>query len=501
MTPRAPKLIDPCAVIIFGVTGDLTARKLMPALFNLHLQGLLPEKFRCFGVARKEKSNEQFRGEIYEALETFCRQKPSKHLAAWQTFATKILYHQSQFDDAKGYIDLKKKLSSLEEEFGIRNWLHYLSTPPSYFPVIAKNLQEQGLINSPSHDGPWTRVIIEKPFGHDLNSSLDLQKHLMSLMHESQIYRIDHYLGKDTVQNLLVLRFSNLLFESIWNNHYIDHVQITVAEELGIGRRGAFFEEAGILRDIIQNHAMQLLSLVAMEPPVSLQAHDIRSEKVKVLHAVRAIDTSNLSQEAARGQYTSGQIGSQAVCGYREEKDVNPQSNVETFAALKLHIDNWRWAGVPFYVRAGKRLARRCTEIAIVFKNVPSILFQKSAQLLQSNALIIRIQPNDGISLGINCKMPNLGFAIRPVSLDFDFDSLNHTPPEAYERLLCDCMLGDNTLFARDDEVIQSWRILTPLLKAWEKPLEPHEFYICGSQGPLGAQTLFPEGSQGWHEL
>lgn len=501
MIPRAPKLLDSCAIVIFGVTGDLTARKLMPALFNLHLQGLLPSQFRCIGVARKEKTDAHFQQEIKEALETFSREKPSQHPQKWESFAPLILYHQSQFDDPLGYSELKKKLKSLESE-GIVNWLHYLSTPPSYFPTIAHHLHEQNLIHPVStNGGPWTRVIIEKPFGHDLDSSLELQKQLSALMHESQIYRIDHYLGKDTVQNLLVLRFSNLLFESIWNHHYIDHVQITVAEELGIGRRGAFFEEAGILRDIIQNHVMQLLCLVAMEPPVSLGARDIRSEKVKVLQAIRPIDLATLEENAVRGQYTKGQVGFQDVIGYREEKDVDPQSRVETFAALKLHIDNWRWSGVPFYLRAGKRLAKRCTEVAIVFKNIPSVLFHNSSDALQNNALIIRIQPNDGISLNINCKMPNLGFAIRPVSLDFDFDSLNHTPPEAYERLLCDCMLGDNTLFARDDEVIHSWKVLTPLLKAWESPLQPHEFYVAGSQGPTYAQKLFPHDSRGWHEL
>jgi glucose-6-phosphate 1-dehydrogenase len=501
MIPRAPKLLDSCAIVIFGVTGDLTARKLMPALFNLHIQGLLPPKFRCIGVARKEKTDGQFQDEIKEALETFSREKPSIHSEKWESFAPLILYHQSQFDDSSGYLELKKKLKMLEKSEGISNWLHYLSTPPSYFPSIVQHLNEQNLIHPVSTSGPWSRVIIEKPFGHDLDSCLELQKQLGGLMHESQIYRIDHYLGKDTVQNLLVLRFSNLLFESIWNHHYIDHIQITAAEDLGIGRRGAFFEEAGILRDIIQNHVMQLLSLIAMEPPVSLGARDIRSEKVKVLQAIRPIDLHQLEQLAVRGQYTKGQIGFQDVAGYREEKDVDPNSRVETFAAVKLHIDNWRWAGVPFYLRAGKRLSKRCTEVAIVFKNVPSVLFQASSDTLQNNALIIRIQPNDGISLNINCKMPNLGFAIRPVSLDFDFDSLNHTPTEAYERLLCDCMLGDNTLFARDDEVLQSWKILTPLLKAWEKPLEPHEFYVAGSQGPVHAKHLFPQDSRGWHEL
>jgi glucose-6-phosphate 1-dehydrogenase len=353
MIPRAPKLIDSCAVVIFGVTGDLTARKLMPALFNLHLQDLLPDKFRCIGFARREKSNELFAQEVYEALETFCREKPSTHLEKWHSFATKLAYHQSEFDDKEGYQKLKNKLVALEKETGICNWLHYLSTPSSFFPSITSHLNEQGLIHPVSSSGPWTRIIIEKPFGQNFESSLELQKHLSALMDESQIYRIDHYLGKDTVQNLLVLRFANILFESVWNHHYIDHVQISVSEDLGIGRRGAFFEEAGILRDIIQNHVMQLLCLVAMEAPVSLQANDIRNEKVKVLQAIRPIDIEKLAEEAVRGQYTAGTIGSTKVPSYREESNVHPQSSVETYAAIKLQIDNWRWSGVPFYLRAG----------------------------------------------------------------------------------------------------------------------------------------------------
>lgn len=499
MIPRALKLIDSCAIVIFGVTGDLTARKLMPALFNLHLQDLLPDKFRCIGFARREKSDELFVQEVYEALETFCREKPSAHVEKWHSFANKLSYHQSEFDNKEGYQKLKNKLLTLEKETGICNWLHYLSTPSSFFPSITNHLNEQGLIHPVTSKGPWTRIIIEKPFGQNFESSLELQKHLSALMDESQIYRIDHYLGKDTVQNLLVLRFANILFESVWNHHYIDHVQISVSEELGIGRRGAFFEEAGILRDIIQNHVMQLLCLVAMEPPVSLQANDIRNEKVKVLQAVRPINIEKLAEEAVRGQYTAGSIGSTKVSGYREESNVHPQSSVETYAAIKLQIDNWRWAGVPFYLRAGKRLTKRASEIAIVFKKIPSILFQTTGQEIQSNALIIRIQPDDGINLNISCKMPNLGFAIRPVALNFNFDSLNHTPTEAYERLLCDCMLGDNTLFARDDEVIQSWKILTPLLDAWKKPLESHEFYQAGTQGP-DTQSLFSDNRE-WHAL
>lgn len=499
---RSVKSIDPCSVIIFGITGDLTARKLMPALFNLYLQGLLPREFHCIGVARKEKNDEQMRQEMYDALETFSRTKPSQHLSAWQSFAKCLVYQQTQFDDDRGYQQLKIRLEGLEHESSRPcGRLFYFSTPPSFFPTIAQKLSSNGLIRKGQEEKPWSRIIIEKPFGHDIQSAIELDKHLSSILDESQIYRIDHYLGKDTVQNLLVLRFSNLIFESIWNHRYIDHVQISVVEDLGIGRRGAFFEEAGILRDFVQNHLMQLLSLVAMEPPVSLQATDIRGEKVKVLQALRTIPQDLVHEYAVRGQYMQGTIIGDSVPGYRQEKDVDPNSNVETYAAMRVEIDNWRWSGVPFYLRAGKRLAKRASHIAIVFKNVPSMLFHHAGHHLQNNALIIRIQPNDGLSLKMNCKVPDLSLAIRPISMDFDFDSLKHTPPEAYERLLCDCMLGDSTLFARRDEVLQSWKHLNPILEHWKHTkLGEHEFYTAGSMGPLATRDLLALRGHEWYE-
>lgn len=501
-TLKGIKPQEPCTVVIFGVTGDLTARKLMPALFNLHLQNLLPEHFRCVGVARKQKTDETFQAEIFTALETFSRVKPSACPAQWESFAQKLCYAQTQFDEDEGYKSLHIKLTAFERDAGIAsNRLYYLSTPPSFFTPIVQKLKAHQLLEESTFAKRWSRLIIEKPFGHDLQSAINLQKELSLHLKESQIYRIDHYLGKDTVQNLLVLRFSNLIFESIWNHRYIDHVQITVAEELGIGRRGAFFEEAGMLRDVVQNHMMQLLSLVAMEPPGSLQASDIRNEKVKVLKSIRPFEQSQIDHDAIRGQYVEGLIREQAVLGYRQEKDVDSQSLVETYAALKLHIDNWRWSGVPFYLRAGKRLAKRASQIAIFFKPVPSILFRQHGEVA-NNALIIRIQPDDGMSLHINCKVPDLGLAIRPVSMDFDFEALNHSPPEAYERLLCDCMLGDNTLFARDDEVLGSWQILDPILKHWQHtPLQESDFYPAGSWGPSKSQQLLSEQGHSWHEI
>lgn len=503
---RTHKTAGPCSVVIFGVTGDLTARKLMPALFNLFIQGHLPDQFQIVGVARKEKSDSEFQSEIMEALQTHCRAKPSAYKQEWERFATHLKYHQTLFDKKEGYERLKGKLIEFEKSTKSDcGRLFYFSTPPSFFPEIASQLKSQQLITEASdalHEkGAWSRVIVEKPFGHNLESALELDKHLQSLLHESQVYRIDHYLGKDTVQNLLVLRLSNVIFESIWNHRYIDHVQISVSEELGIGRRGIFFEEAGILRDFVQNHLMQLLSLVAMEPPSSLRASDIRNEKVKLLHAIRAIDPKNIEELAVRGQYTRATLSGKNICGYREEKDVNPNSNVETFAALKLYIDNWRWSGVPFYLRAGKRMSQRASQIAIVFKAPPAKLFD-GLHNLQNNALVIRIQPNDGMSLKINCKLPNLNLSIGGVSMDFDFDSLGHMAPEAYERLLLDATIGDNTLFARSDEVLRSWEILEPILKAWgSKPLNENEFYQAGQNGPINSHTLLERGGHRWYEF
>jgi glucose-6-phosphate 1-dehydrogenase len=494
---------EPCTMVIFGITGDLTARKLIPALFNLYLQNLLPLEFRCVGVARKFKTDQEFKDEVYSALETFSRLKPNLYPEKWQEFSHKIFYHQTQFDEAEGYKKLAEKLDLFDAVTTSKaNRLYYLSTPPSFFTQITKQLKNNRLIFELALNQPWSRLIIEKPFGHDLQSALSLQKDLRELLHESQIYRIDHYLGKDTVQNLLVFRFSNLIFESLWNHKYIDHVQITVAEDLGMGRRGAFFEEAGMLRDVIQNHMMQLLTLVAMEPPGSMQATDIRNEKVKVLKSIRPFSSTDLSSNVVRGQYKGGTIHNQPVEAYTLEKDVCSTSTVETYAAMKLHIDNWRWFNVPFYLRAGKRLAKRASQIAIVFKPVPSNLFRKEGTEIANNALIIRIQPDDGISLHINCKVPDLGLAIRPVALDFDFETLNHSPPEAYERLLCDCMLGDSTLFARDDEVLSSWELLSPILHAWKnQPFAEDEFYAAGSWGPLKSEALIQQQGHHWHEL
>ncbi|HLB59332.1 MAG TPA: glucose-6-phosphate dehydrogenase, partial [Bdellovibrionota bacterium] len=444
-TERGFRMIDPCIVVIFGATGDLTGRRLAPALYNLGREGLLPPNFALVGFARKEKSHEQFRNEIKELISAHSRVKPIDE-TFWQHFQEQIFYHQSEFDDDKGYASLATFLQSLDARFATRgNRLFYLSVQPKYFPLIIEKTHKAGLVYDPHKTtDKWSRVIIEKPFGHDFESAAVLQKDISKYLDETQIYRIDHYLGKETVQNLLVFRFANSIFESLWNYRHIDHVQITVAEDLGIGTRGHFFEEEGILRDVVQNHMMQLLSLVAMEPPVSLNASAIRDEKVKVLQSIRPMTSPDFENSVIRGQYGDGVINGQEVPAYRKEKDVSPNSNVETYVALRFFIDNWRWAGVPFYLRAGKRLPKRVTEIAIIFKDAPGVLFQQNGKRNEQNVLAIRIQPDEGIAMKMNCKVPGPSSPIQPVKMDFRYGSyFGESPPEAYERLIWDCILGD----------------------------------------------------------
>ncbi len=498
------KLADPCVIVIFGATGDLTARKLFPALYNLMRDGALPAHFAVVGVGRRQKSNEQFRQEMHDAVNKFSRVKPVDE-NLWSSFQNQIFYHVSDFDDGNGYDRLKTVLADIDQKQGTRgNRVFYLSTQPKYFTDIVEHLSKHQLIYPLTKDhGKWSRVIIEKPFGHDYQSALDLQKFITNHLGEEQIYRIDHYLGKETVQNILVFRFANSIFESFWNNHYIDQVQITVGEEIGIGSRGAFFEEAGIMRDIVQNHMMQLLSLTAMEPPSSLKADAIRDEKVKVVQAIRPVDMNHFSDYVVRGQYGPGYIDGQEVKGYRQEDNVNPQSAVETYAALEVNIDNWRWSGVPFYLRSGKRLPKRASEIAVVFKEVPGILFSQAGRKMEQNILTIRIQPNEGISLRINTKVPGPSSPIQPVKMDFSYGSyFGLTPPEAYERLICDCLLGDKTLFARDDEVLASWKFVTPILNRWAENA-PNDFpnYPSGTWGPKAADEMLAKRGRAWRLL
>ncbi len=498
---RATKVADPCIIVIFGATGDLTGRKLLPALYNLARDGQLPAHFACVGFARRDKTNDQFREEMHQAIAKYSRVKPIDE-QLWKSFSQQLFYHKAEFHEDTGYESLSSLLKELDAKYGTKgNRLFYLSVQPSFFPLVIEKLEEHRLTYNVNqvHD-KWSRIIIEKPFGEDTDSARHLQKQITQHLDESQIYRIDHYLGKETVQNILVFRFSNPIFESLWNNHHIDHVQLTVSEEIGVGTRGRFWEEAGMLRDIVQNHMMQLLSLVAMEPPINLKASSIHDEKVKVLASIRPIDLKNLDQYAIRGQYGPGFINGQAVAGYRQEENVARDSNVETYVALELFIDNWRWAGVPFYLRAGKRLPKRTTEIAITFKNAPGFLLQLNGRQNEQNTLVIRIQPDEGIALKMNCKIPGMSTQIQPVKMDFRYGSyFGSTPPEAYERLICDCMAGDSTLFARIDEVISSWELLTPLLYRWkEQKQQNFPNYASGTWGPEAADQMIGKDGRAW---
>lgn len=497
------KVTPPCVMVIFGATGDLTGRKLLPALYNLAKDGQLPPHFACVGFARRDKSHEVFREEMHKAVASFSRTKPIDE-ALWQTFSEQLFYHRSEFDQDEGYDALARFLQEIDARHDTKgNRVFYLSTPPSYFPDIIERLHKHKLIYDPNDSqGKWSRVIIEKPFGHDLKSAIELQKHISHFLDESQVYRIDHYLGKETVQNLLVFRFSNPIFESVWNNRYVDTVQISVGEEIGIGTRGHFFEEVGMLRDFVQNHVMQLLSLVAMEPPSNLSAHAIHAEKVKVMEAIRPLPAKKLDSAAIRGQYGPGYINGNAVCGYRQEKDVAPDSAVETYVAMELYLDNWRWSGVPFYIRAGKRLPKRVTEIAITFKPAPTCFFQQVGNLIEANTLVIRIQPDEGISFKMNCKVPGLASTIQPVKMDFRYGSyFGVSPPEAYERLLCDSMIGDSTLFARADEVLASWKLVTPVLEHWHNTKSTFPNYASGTWGPIESDQMLAKNGHQWRLL
>lgn len=493
--------LDPCILVIFGATGDLTARKLMPAIYNLKREGGLPANFACIGFARREKTHEQFREEMKKAVSEHSRVKPLDE-DLWKTFEANLYYHKSEFHEPEGYKRLESFLGELDAKLGTKgNRVYYLSTQPTYFTTIIDQLDQGQLLYDPEKESAkWSRVIIEKPFGHDHDTAISLQSDLMKHLKEKQLYRIDHYLGKETVQNILVFRFANSIFESLWNNRYIEHVQITVAEEIGIGTRGKFYEEQGLVRDIMQNHMMQLLSLVAMEPPVNLKADSIRDEKVKVLEAIRPFSEDCLQNAAVRGQYGAGFIGGEKVLGYREEENVANDSNIETFAAVRLFIDSWRWHGVPFFLRGAKRLPKRATEIAITFKRPPPILFQKENSGSEPNVLSLRIQPNEGIGLKINSKVPGPSSPIQPVKMDFRYGAFfGLAPPEAYERLICDCIYGDNTLFAREDEVLSSWRLFTPLLNQWAS-MKEKDFpnYDAGSWGPTAADEMIAKYGTKW---
>ncbi len=502
-TGRSTRNIDPCLLVIFGATGDLTGRKLAPAIYNIGKEGLLPANFACVGFARREKSNEEFRDDLKKSISSYSRTQPIDD-NFWSTFQEQIFYHKSEFDSDEGYEALAKTIADLDKRFSTRgNRVFYLSVQPKFFPIIVEKLRKFNLIYDVTKETEsWSRVVIEKPFGHDLKSAGQLQDDLHKNIDESQTYRIDHYLGKETVQNIMVFRFGNAIFESLWNYKHIDHVQITVAEDIGIGTRGAFYEEEGLLRDVVQNHVMQILSLIGMEPPVSLKASDIHDEKVKVLKSIRPFTEEDF-KSIVRGQYGPGFVNGEDAIGYRQEKNVKPDSQIETFLALRLFIDNWRWGGtVPFYIRAGKRLAKRTSEVAIVFKDAPGVLFQEPNKKSEPNVLTLRIQPDEGISMKINCKVPGPSSPLQPVKMDFRYGSyFGQSPPEAYERLFLDFIIGDNTLFARTDEVETSWKIFTPLLEYWAKTPMTFPNYACGTWGPKEADEMIAKDNRTWRKL
>jgi glucose-6-phosphate 1-dehydrogenase len=492
---------QPCAVVIFGATGDLTHRKLVPALYNLAADGELPPAVTVIGFARRPKKDDEFRAEMEEATRKFSRQAVRDEI--WKTFAQSIFYHQSEFADAAGFKKLAERLVKIDKERGTRgNRLFYLAVAPDQFEPILKNLKAAGL--NQTAEGSWARVIVEKPFGTDLASAQKLNRIVHNSFAEEQTYRIDHFLGKETAQNILVLRFANAIFEPLWNTRYIDHVQITAAETLGVEGRAGYYEGAGALRDMVQNHLLQLLCLVAMEAPTDLGADSIRDEKVKVVRSLRRMQNKDVASEVVRAQYAEGAINGETVPGYRQEKNVDPKSMTETFVGLRLHIDDWRWADVPIYMRVGKRLPKSGTEISVHFKKAPSVLFNKETVTLDQNVLVIRIQPDEGISLRMQAKIPGTSLRIEPVKMDFHYGtSFGKASPEAYERLLLDAMSGDATLFARRDEVEQAWAFIDAIEEAWHAKKDAPElfFYPAGSWGPKEADDLLARDGHAWRRL
>lgn len=494
---RLERTPEPCTMVIFGASGDLTKRKLVPSLYSLGKQSLLPGGFSVVGASRTAMSSEDFRTRMEESVRHFLEQDQLDS-KVWEYCAAGMFYTPTDVKDEQSFKRLAELLSEIDQERGTSgNRLLYFSTPPGLYAPLVERLGSVGLNRSSG----WTRVIIEKPFGHDLESMLALNRQVLEVFSEDQVYRIDHYLGKETVQNILVLRFANGIFEPLWNRRYIDHIQITAAENLGVENRGGYYDQAGVLRDMIQNHLFQIFTLVAMEPPVSLEADAVRDEKTKVMHAIRPIESEQIDQFAVRGQYGPGSVNGQPVEGYREEPNVRSDSSTETYAALKLLVDNWRWADVPFYLRSAKRLPKQVTEVAVQFRKVPHPLFEDS-EPLQPNSLTLRIQPDEGITLRFGAKLPGQAVKVRTVNMDFRYGtSFGKRSPDAYERLLLDAMLGDSTLFARGDMVETSWRLLMPVLDAWQKPAEDFPNYESGSWGPRESDEFMKREGRRWRRL
>ncbi len=499
--PRA-RVPDPCAIVLFGATGDLTHRKLAPALYRLAVEGQLPAEYAVVGFARRDWDDARFRQELHQTLQ---QDGEPEFAQTWKPFADHILFSAGTFDDPAAYDRLRQTLERADAELGTRgNRLYYLAAAPEFFAPIVEHLGKGNLIYPAHQEGPWSRVVVEKPFGHDLASARTLNRQLSDVLDESQIYRIDHYLGKETVQNILALRFANTIYEPVWNRRHVDSVQITVAEEVGMaGGRGDYYDTSGASRDMVQNHMMQLLCLVAMEPPVTLDADAVRNEKVKVLQALPHWSPEEVTRNVVKGQYGPGSVRGQEVKGYRDEEGVAPDSKTDTFVAIRLTLETWRWAGVPFYLRTGKRLPKRATEIAIQFKKPPTMLFEPQEEGHGvANQLVLRIQPNEGASLAFHAKVPGSRRRLQEVRMDFRYGtSFAAPPPEAYERLLLDVMLGDPTLFTRTDEVDSAWRFVTPILDAWHQLGTEPASYPAGSWGPEAADALLARDGARWRRL
>ncbi|HKV89414.1 MAG TPA: glucose-6-phosphate dehydrogenase [Candidatus Dormibacteraeota bacterium] len=491
------RVADPSIMVIFGATGDLSGRKLLPALYNLAKQRLLPAGFAVVGAAIDDLDDAGFGKHAAEKIGQFSRTQPIDQRVL-DAFLSGLFYVKVDFGKLDDFKALQRKLDEIDASRHVAgNRIFYCATPPPTYETIAEQLKAASLT---ARDG-WKRIVVEKPFGSDLKSARELTQTLQKVFPEDAVFRIDHYLGKETVQNLMAFRFANSIFEPVWNSNLIDHVQITVAEELGIELRGAYYDRAGALRDIVQNHALQLLALVAMEPPLAFEANAVRDEKVKVLRGIRPITDGEVAHSTVRGQYTRGWVLGEHVAGYREEKNVAPGSLTETFAAVRLFIDNWRWAGVPFYIRAAKRMPKRITELRIQFKRPPHPMFTRQAtQELDPNAITLRIQPEEGISLKFGAKVPSAGLRIRSVTMDFQYvTAFLVEVPEAYERLLLDCMIGDPTLFTRADEVETAWKLIDPIEAAWRDGRPPLGFYPAGTWGPPAAARLLQGDGREWH--
>jgi glucose-6-phosphate 1-dehydrogenase len=491
--------VPPTSLVIFGSTGDLAHRKLLPALYNLAHEGALPERFELIGIGRRDKDDDDLRQASRQSIERYSRREPDADVL--EGLLSDVRYVRGAFDEDQMYTELGRTLADFDERAGLQlDRVFYLSTAPEFFPLIAAKIGQAGLNRVAEAQ---VRIVIEKPFGYDLASARALNRQLLEVFDESQVFRIDHYLGKETVQNLMALRFANALFEPVWNRNYIDNVQITAAEDIGIEGRAGYYERAGALRDLVQNHMLQLLALLTMEPPTAFEANRLRDEKLKVLEAIVPPDVENVASMAVRAQYAAGVVGGDAVPGYREEEGVSPESRTETYAALKLQVSNWRWAGVPFYLRTGKRLARKVTEIVVTLKPVPHMAFQSSGSVgVQANQIVLTVQPDEGVSVSIGAKIPGARMRIRPVNMEFRYGTaFMSESPEAYERLILDAMRGDATLFTRNDEIEALWGIIDPILTAWhEDKTSEIPQYPAGSVGPGEASTLLDD-DRTWRRL